>query len=464
MTKPARRLLLVLLLGCLGSTAGRGLAQQTPPVDRFGGRTDLRLAEPGKFFRTHSDGQRWWLVTPEGNAFLAPGVCHVTSAGEYSPKSKTNPYRETITTKYGSTDRWAETTGKRLREWGFTTLAAWCGNELRGQFPYTIELSMSRSLWDAGIPDVFGEEFKKYVADRASQAAQYVDDPYLLGYYLDNELPWSPDWRALPEVFQRYIGLPAGSPGKQKLVEFFRERYATPREFCRVWMLDVGDWAAVAAAKEMTPRDVGRAKEDREAFTLLVARQYFKETTEAIRRHDPNHRILGCRIVWRTVPKVVVQACGEACDVVSINYYEVGPMGNAALAVAVPGVDRMSPDPSFREYHELTGKPLMITEFGFRAEDSGMPNTFPPGWLVQPTVKTQKERAEKYRQYVTTWIGSPYFVGYHWFQYADEPKAGRFDGEDGNYGLVNNNDEPYAEFVEVVREVNRQAWELHRGK
>ena len=32
---------------------------------------------------------------------------------------------------------------------------------------------------------------------------------------------------------------------------------------------------------------------------------------------------------------------------------------------------------------------LLVTEFGFRAEDSGLPNTFPPPQFVQPLVATQ---------------------------------------------------------------------------
>jgi hypothetical protein len=38
----------------------------------------------------------------------------------------------------------------------------------------------------------------------------------------------------------------------------------------------------------------------------------------------------------------------------------------------------------------------------------------------------------------------------------DEPMDGRRpDGEDSNYGLVNLNDEPYADVVEAFKEVNR---------
>lgn len=171
--------------------------------------------------------------------------------------------------------------------------------------------------------------------------------------------------------------------------------------------------------------------------------------------------ILGCRFVWATVPKPVVQACGEYCDVVSINYYEAGVLGKLLLWVTSSGSMRMPQDLDFRAYHDLTKKPLLVTEFSFRAIDSGLLNTYPPSLVMQPTVASQKLRADKFEECATTWMSQPYFLGYHWFDYMDEPKGGRFDGENGNYGLVNIADEPYAVFVDRLKAVNRRAWGLH---
>jgi hypothetical protein len=62
---------------------GSGLAGGASPVaavgtrelDRFGGWKGKKLKASG-FFRTEHDGNRWWLVTPEGNAFISFGVNH----------------------------------------------------------------------------------------------------------------------------------------------------------------------------------------------------------------------------------------------------------------------------------------------------------------------------------------------------------------------------------------------------
>ena len=44
-------------------------------LDRFGGWTGKRFRPTG-YFRIEKD-ERWWLVTPEGNAFISFGINHL---------------------------------------------------------------------------------------------------------------------------------------------------------------------------------------------------------------------------------------------------------------------------------------------------------------------------------------------------------------------------------------------------
>ncbi|MGH9507825.1 MAG: hypothetical protein ACRD13_12960, partial [Terriglobales bacterium] len=66
-----------------------------------------------------------------------------------------------------------------------------------------------------------------------------------------------------------------------------------------------------------------------------------------------------------------------------------------------------------------------------------------------------------YRQFVTDLESLPEAIGYHWFEWADEPAAGRFDGENSNYGLVNIHDQPYHVFIQAVRQANAAAAAIH---
>lgn len=43
------------------------------------------------------------------------------------------------------------------------------------------------------LPMVFDDEFDKYVEQALAPLARYKDDPCLLGYFTDNELPWYTD-------------------------------------------------------------------------------------------------------------------------------------------------------------------------------------------------------------------------------------------------------------------------------
>jgi agarase len=74
----------------------------------------------------------------------------------------------------------------------------------------------------------------------------------------------------------------------------------------------------------------------------------------------------------------------------------------------------------------------MLTEFSFKAMDSGLPNSRGGG----KPVATQADRADGFAAYANALADIPGVVGYHWFEYRDEPKEGRFDGEDCNYGVV----------------------------
>jgi hypothetical protein len=51
---------------------------------------------------------------------------------------------------------------------------------------------------------------------------------------------------------------------------------------------------------------------------------------------------------------------------------------------------------------------------------------------------TQAERAQGYKNYTTRLAKLKPVIGMHWFQWSDQPAAGRSsDGENSNFGLVN---------------------------
>ncbi len=443
-----------------------GQAADADAWDKYGGLKAIKF-ERGRFFRTHYDGKRWWFVTPDGHAFLSIGACCVQPTGSFIRGTKRYPYRENVLAKHGDVDTWAKVARQRMRQWGFNTMACWSGREVR-DVPRTDILNFASgaggSWLTGGLPDFFDPAFERSARDTARHCQAQRDNPWLIGWFLDNELAWGKDWRMAPNLFDRYAQLPAKAPGKQAWCRVLRERYKTPDAYSKTWSPAIRDWSDLPSVKGVRARwgQAEAALADRRAFVLAAARQYFRVCVEAIRTYDPNHLILGCRFVSWVAPRMVVKACGEFCDVVSINFYELGPAGYGLYEIWRRGADHVEGKADLSEFYRIVKKPLMITEFGFRSMDSGLPNTYPPPLAVQPTVPTQQARAERYAKYVRMWMREPFFVGYHWFRWMDEPKEGRFDGENGNYGLVDIRDEPYEVFIKPISSVNREVWTLHQ--
>ena len=435
--------------------------------DRFGGLT-ANAFEPGERFRVEEQDGRWWFVTPEGGRFLSFGVNHITWGGNRARGTERNPYREAIEARYGTAEKWAKASGDRIKQWGFNTIGGWSSSEMSPHLPRTPILHLTQSFWtpmwkEGAMPDFFSQAFLDYVAERAKGIDQHAGDPLVVGYFIDNELPWAPDHRKTPELFDGYVGLPADAAGKQRFVALMKERHGTVDAFNGGWKPSVADWDALAATTELKHRDKKKAKADREAFTRVVAEQYFKVTSETIRAKDPGALVMGCRFIPFNVPKVVVEVCGEYCDVVSTNYYKLLLPGRLYIKLMWRGrssIDILPLDESLRAFHDASGKPVMITEFTSRLKAEGY-NNYPPPYAVQPVVKTQAKRAARYAHCVDLWLSQPWCIGAHWFEYADQPPEGRGDGENCTFGLVNIHDDPYEEFVNAVADTIPRIWQAH---
>lgn len=102
----------------------------------------------------------------------------------------------------------------------------------------------------------------------------------------------------------------------------------------------------------------------------------------------------------------------------------------------------------------------MVGEFSFTAIDSNLPNT--KGARANHPYLTQRQRATGFTAYVEPLMSLPFAVGYHWWQYNDEPYLGRWpDGEDSNYGVVSQSDEPYTALVTEMMQTNARVPGLH---
>jgi hypothetical protein len=85
--------------------------------------------------------------------------------------------------------------------------------------------------------------------------------------------------------------------------------------------VDIPSWLPHASGR-FWPGFEGLSPEEHDAKLFEVATQYYKTVTEAIRRYDPNHLILGDRYNGnKGIPEVVLRAMAPFVDVLSVQYF-----------------------------------------------------------------------------------------------------------------------------------------------
>ena len=420
------------------------------------------VAAAQDFFTVGQDDGRWWLFDPDGERFFSTGVNVVTESGFYCPDLGYSPYYENIIDIYGSVEAWTDATIERLANWNFNTIGGWGAYGRFGeQMPYTVVMGMSGANWQTGkVPDYWGEDFYQRVEDQAQTCLSRADDPKLIGYFIDNEMRWGPDWRSLADLFADYMSFGADSPGKLELISWLRERYQDDLTlFNFVYNQELRGWWELEKPRQVSPFPLNeRQADDREAWTAYVADHFFAVTCGAIRAADPNHLILGSRLVSWLTPTVVLEAAANYVDVITVNHYLVWEPFQW-LAFSLYDAFRMvSPENMLENYHLISGLPVLITEFSMRGLDAVPPSTWPPPILFK-TAPNQTVRAHWVADYTHQCTHTDYIVGYHWFSYMDEPELGRFDGEDSNFGLVTELDEPYELLIDAFTEINVEVYD-----
>jgi agarase len=402
--------------------------------DSYGGWNRLQFESTG-FFRVCERDGVWWLVTPQGHAFLSKGVNNVSFRADDAPQLGYSPYQRAVQDKYSSQNAWAKAAVDRLRGWGFNTLGSWSSPSTFDQnMPYTVNLGLATRAgadWLKGaVGDFFSRDFEQKMEAACRQlCGPRAKDSWLLGYFTDNELRWGADWRGKQSLLEEYLRFPAEAAGRKAALEFLKQRYSDIAALNQAWGTSVSRWEDLAGREQTSGEAV---RKDQAAWQEVVAQRYFATCKTSIRKADPNHLILGCRFAG-LAPDPVLRGVRDSVDVVSFNNY-----------------GQNAPAETLQNIYRLTGRPIMLTEFSFKAMDSGLPNT---KGAARP-VATQADRAEGFARYVQGLIDLPFMVGFHWFEHADEPKEGRFDGENSNYGVVSIEDRPWDILVQKMTEVN----------
>jgi hypothetical protein len=406
-----------------------------PVLSNYGGWKVNQVTATG-FFRVEKQGNRWWIVDPEGYPFIHKGVA-VFRAGTSSGQ------KAALASKYGTEQNWVIQESQLLKNNGFNGTGAWSNVDLMktNQVPlaYTVIVNPMGAykaqdvkkypggVYPAGtygwqgyrydLAMVFDPEFDAFVESTIAPIAKYAADKNLLGYFTDNELPWKND--ALDRHLKNLQPSEAGYIAAKKWLD---ERK--------------GKDAGIA---DITP-------DDRLAFTGFYFETYLKKVAAAIRKYDPNHLYLGCRFNQEQEElnnSEMFKVAGKYMDVVSINHYRKWEPVQSIMA----------------DWTNWSGKPFIITEWYTKGEDSGLPNNSGAGW----NVPTQTDRGYFYQNFTIELLKSKACVGWHWFTYQDnDPLDLTTDpsNRDSNKGVVNSQFVPYAPLMSNMKNLNTHVFEL----
>ena len=415
-----------------------------PPYESDSFLADVRDRATG-FFRVVERDGRWRVIDPLGRGMVLLGVDHVTYHGHHSQRTGRSMHLEANRRKFPNKADWEEDTLARLKKWGFNLLGAGCDPALKHRgLVHTVFLSVGDGLcWNAARPDlyicpnehrpcsafpnVFHPQFAAWADWKARTAcAPHRDDPWLFGYFIDNELAWWGRGASATGLFDAVSRLPDGHSAKVAQRKFLAER---------------GVRGAPSA-------------EDKLAFLKLAADIYFRVSSEAIRRHDPNHLVMGARFagIWGAHP-AVWEASGRYCDLVTFNVYPWADLDRNAVFMGRSPTSERAADAFTRQYGHVK-RPMLVTEWSFPALDSGLPCTGGAGQRF----RTQRERTQATELFARTMLALPFLLGYDYFMWVDEPAAGISDAfpEDSNYGLVNENGDAYPEITSMFTRLHKE--------
>jgi len=390
-------------------------------LSRYGGRADRKDKATG-FFHAKETNAGWVLVDPEGCHFFSVGVCST------SPHDSVPDHTEAFAERFVDSADWAKKTHDLIvNSLRFNSLGCWSDwrtfKKAGREVPYVRRWNLMASYakkkgvtykeyghtgFRNDVLPVFDQGFARHCDEICSEMKETRDDPWLIGHFTDNELPFKSDG-----ILNRYLSSPEQDESHIVAARFLKENGITRESI---------------------------SSEHDTKFAELVLQAYYRTVHDAIRKHDPNHMILGSRLHGRAAGQdICYTASGPFVDVVSINYYH-----------------RWTPDQKELDQRAaLAGKPILITEWYAKGADSGLKNAKGAGF----TVPTQKDRGMFYENFAIGLLANKSIVGWHWFRYIDDGDL-KTEGHSCNKGIVDLQYQEYRELGTSMRAVNSLAYQL----
>lgn len=427
-----------------------GAQSETTPSSKldvnFGGSVEIVQktvrGTPGFFRVGKTPTGFWWLLDPENKPFVMKGVCAVNRKGRMGGRrAEPSPYTQVVASKYGpeGTPGFVKNTLERLHRWGFNTLGSWSATELYHNDIYYTDITEFNydvpklTQYGLNLPDIYNPEWLKAIDEKARVLCTPLkDDKKLIGWFTDNEFGWAQP----TEEDIKYQGAPPLNPNYTPrptlLMRVLTQKgiNATTRDAWR-WLLarhggflaNVEEAWGVRLRTEDGLRELVRQETpilskgymaDQDAYSHRFAKRYFAESAKAIRKHDPNHLVLGVRFGGPPGPVILDECRYPSVDVLSANNYRVNMYERMDI------------------YYRAHKMPVIVGEFSW-AMDSFTDRHIEKNLPMDTYMARMLERGPKSLERVFT---HPGVVGYNWYRWVNTP------GGEPPYtvGLVNQDD------------------------
>ena len=443
-------------------------AHHSIKLDRYGGWTGKKFEATG-FFRVEKD-KRWWIVTPEGNAFLSWGINHL-----YPDLWKQDYNREAWQKKLGIENLNGPEFNRALRKWflsireqlGFNTVGVHNALHIVNT-PYP-EMAYMQPIhfvdiphWRTEIPDsnfidVFSSDFEHHCDRLAREIAEPLkDDPYLLGYSMnDCPLFTEEDLRERTDTIggarrpsrigwpRRLRNLESSAPGKRVYVETMIDAYrGRIKDFNTTYQTSFRSFDDLAAAENWRPETrLSNPNESRDNALFLhrVVDKYYETARNAIRRYDPNHMFVGDKLHANTDSlDTVLPITSKYTEIIMYQMY-------ARYEVQKPGLDRWSAQ---------VDKPFINGDSAFTMTTDTMPRPY------GPVADNLDMRAKWTEEFFRSAFARPEFVGWHYCGLIDASQLVPRKADRQHSGLLDGWGDPYPALEEVLKSCSSEIYSI----
>jgi hypothetical protein len=377
--------------------------------DTYGGNAGRTFRRTG-YFRVEKAEDRWWLVDPDGNAFVSIGLNHADESNLKYPHNL-----EIWKRKYGSRDNWIrDGVVKDLKDWGFNTIG-WTQEYVSGDwgvaldwFGDPIDLGHSSTPWPA-------RDFK--VAN--------------MPYALQIRVAEIEDWKgqpAFPDVWDKDFDVYCEYLARNVCFD-----HAEERNLIGYFLVDIPSWLPHASGRFFRGFD-GLTGKEYDTRLYDTASKYYETITKHIRQYDKNHLILGDRYNGnKGIPEPVLEAMKPFVDVLSIQYFSGAEMA-----------DHVQMRKAFSDWQKIVDKPVLNADLGNWTATELNPNR-------ATGLASQAERGSNYVESIGEMLKEPSVIGWHWCSYVENLGRG--------WGIKDPWDEPYDDFVAPMKAFNRGVYD-----